>query len=362
VSGKKPSGRTLDAFKNAHDPNIKIAKLEAELKQALSESADAAAIKTLVGTALSALDQYEPPQWTVTPQKQSSSPGVPTLFFSDFHWGEIVRGSQIGGVNSFNLAIGRQRLQKTVETAIELCGILDPQMRYPGIVVPLGGDMVSGNIHEELQATNELNTMPTVLDLHDWLKVAINRLAEAFGRVFLPCVTGNHGRDTRKTWAKDRTHTSFDWLLYQFLARSFKDDPRVTFFIPDGSDALYRIFGTRYNLTHGDQFKAGDSIIGPIGPLMRGNQKKTARNQAINQEYDVLLAGHWHQYIHLSRLIVNGSLKGYDEYASQGNFGFEPPTQALWVTHPKFGITFRMPVYCSTPKAEPRAGWAEVPK
>lgn len=354
--------RDLKAFRDSHDPTVKIAKLEAELKAAMQESADAAAIKRLIGTAMAALDKYSPPTWSVTAPKGRSSPGVPTLFLSDLHWGEIVRGSQVGGVNQYSLATARQRLHKTVETAVELCGILDPQMRYPGIVVPLGGDMISGNIHEELQATNELNTMPTVLDLHDHLTVAIKRLADAFGKVFLPCVTGNHGRDTRKTWAKDRTHTSFDWLLYQFLARFFKDDERVTFFIPDGSDALYRVFGTRYNLTHGDQFRAGDSIIGPIGPLMRGNQKKIARNQAVNQEYDVLLAGHWHQYIHLSRLIVNGSMKGYDEYAAQGNFGFEPPTQALWVTHPKFGITFRMPVYCDTPKGESNPAWVEVPK
>lgn len=43
--------------------------------------------------------------------------------------------------------------------------------------------------------------------------------------------------------------------------------------------------------------------------------------------------------------IVNGSLKGYDEYAYAGNFGFEEPKQALWLTHPERGITFQMPVF-----------------
>jgi hypothetical protein len=354
--------RPIKEFRDAHDPATIIARLETELKKASQESADAVAIKRVIGTVSDALDAYNPPSWTLEQSKESSSPGVPTLFLSDLHWGERVRGSQIGNVNQYSILHAQQRLRRTVERTIELCGILDHKMRYPGIVVPLGGDMVSGNIHEELQATNEMNTMPTVLDLYEHLVGGIKLLADTFGHVFLPCVTGNHGRDTRKTWAKDRTHTSFDWLLYQFLARHFKDDARVTFYIPDGSDALYRVFGTRYNLTHGDQFKAGDSIIGPIGPLMRGNQKKTARNQAVNQEYDVLLAGHWHQYIHLSRLIVNGSMKGYDEYAAQGNFSFEPPTQALWMTHPKFGITFRMPVYCDTPKGNASASWVGIPK
>jgi hypothetical protein len=60
--------------------------------------------------------------------------------------------------------------------------------------------------------------------------------------------------------------------------------------------------------------------------------------------YDTLLLDHWHQLIQLQRLIVNGSLKGYDEYANHGNFGVEPPRQALWLTHPEHGITFPMPV------------------
>lgn len=356
------SGRPLNEFRAAHDPQTIIARLESELKRASQESADAAAIRAIVGTAAASLETYSPPAWTVNEPRTAASPGVPTLFLSDLHWGEVVRASQVNGVNQYSLIHARQRLRVTIDTAIDLCRIIDGKMRYPGIVVPLGGDMVSGNIHEELQATNELNTMPTVLDLYDHLAGAIKLLADTFGKVFLPCVTGNHGRDTRKTWAKDRAHTSFDWLLYQFLARHFKSDKRVSFYVPDGSDALYRVFGTRYNLTHGDQFRAGDSIIGPIGPLMRGNQKKTARNQAVNQDYDVLLAGHWHQYIHLARMIVNGSMKGYDEYAAQGNFAFEPPTQALWITHPRFGITFRMPVYCEAPERRKEAAWVSVPK
>ena len=353
--------KTLSEFRDAHDPKTIIARLEAELKKANEQSADAAAIKAAVGVLGDRLSTLSPPAWVIDAPAKDASPGVPTLFLSDLHWGEVVHPSQINGVNKYSLAIARERLNHTVQTAIHLLRILDRDMHYPGIVVPLGGDMVSGNIHDELQATNELNTMPTVLDLYDHLVGAIKLLADTFGHVFLPCVSGNHGRDTRKTWAKDRNHTSFDWLLYQFLAKHFMDDKRVTFFIPDGPDAYYKVYGLRYLLTHGDQFKAGDSIIGPIGPLTRGGQKKLARNQAVGQDFDVMIAGHWHQYIHLTRLIVNGSLKGYDEYAYAGNFGFERPTQALWMTHPTHGITYRMPVFCDEPKKGQKASWVSVP-
>lgn len=355
--------RTADEFKTKHDPSTIIARLEGELRRATAESADATAIKQVIGTLDDTLTKSVPPAWIAAPLAKASSPGVPTLFLSDLHWGEVVHKSQIGGVNSYNLSIAHARMEYTIETAIHLLRILDKDMDYPGIVVPLGGDMISGNIHDELTATNELNTMPTVLDLYDVLVGAIKRLADVFGAVRLPCVSGNHGRDTKKIWSKDRHHTSFDWLLYQFLAKHFKDDKRVSFFIPDGSDALYKIYDTRYNLTHGDQFRGGDSIIGAIGPLTRGNQKKQARNQAVNQEYDLMICGHWHSYIHLERLIVNGSMKGYDEYAYQGNFGFEPPRQGLWITHPRYGITYRMPVICEQPaKKKLATEWMSIAK
>jgi hypothetical protein len=337
-----------------------VKRLEAELKRANQQSADAAAIKAIIGGLCERTATLEAPRWLNSKLSKASSPGVPTLFLSDFHWGEVVHPGQINGVNRYNLAIARDRLQYTVETGIHLCKILDRDMDYPGIVVPLGGDMISGNIHEELAATNELNTMPTVLDLYGQLIVAIERLADAFGHVFLPCVTGNHGRDTRKTWAKDRHHTSFDWLLYQFLAKHFERDRRITFFIPDGSDAAYRIYDYRYLLTHGDQFSGGDGMIGALGPIIRGDHRKRSRNMQIDMEYDTLLLGHWHQLMMLTRLIVNGSLKGYDEYAYTGNFPFELPTQGLWVTHPRHGITYRMPVYATSQPKPKSKDWVSI--
>lgn len=343
--------RTAADFREAHDPSTIIARLTSELEKAKRESSEVAAVKSVLAELGASLGSVTPPAWTLKPQKDSKSPGIPTLFLSDFHWSERVDPAQIGGVNEYDLAIARRRLRYCVETAISLCRILDPNMRYPGIVAVLGGDMISGNIHEELSATNELNSMPAVLDLFGELCAVIALLADVFGSVRLPCVSGNHGRDTRKTWAKDRHHTSFDWLLYQFLARHFKDDKRVSFEIPDGPDASYSIYGTRYLLTHGDRLgHGGDGLIGFLGPVVRGDHKRRSRNSQIAQPYDVLLAGHWHQYAHLSKLVVNGSLKGYDEYAYTEAFSFEQPQQALWVTHPRHGVTYRMPVFCEPPK------------
>ncbi|KWA84094.1 hypothetical protein WL29_22270 [Burkholderia ubonensis] len=289
------------------------------------------------------------PEWLSLPVAShahaASIPGVPILFGSDWHWGEVVKPSEIGGVNEYNLAIARERLTRLIDTTIDLLTnhMVNPQ--YPGIVFALGGDMVSGNIHEELSETNDAPIMPVVLDLVDHLYIAIKRLKQVFGRVFLPCVAGNHGRNTKKVRAKEFNFQSFDWLIYQQLDRLFADDPDVVFFIPDGTDARVEIAGHRYLFTHGNQFRSfGDSMIGALGPVVRGDHKKRGRNGQIGQEYDTLVIGHFHQLTQMKRVIINGSLIGYNEYAYSNNFGYEPPQQALWLSHPHHGITFSMPV------------------
>lgn len=303
------------------------------------------------------------PNWVAsTPKSTRGLTGVPTLFASDWHYGEVVRAAEIGGVNEYNLAIARDRAKLLITGAINLLRNHLSNSKYPGIVFVLGGDMLSGDIHEELQQTNEVETMPALLDLVGVLSWCITTLADEFGHVFIPCVTGNHGRTSRKPRAKRRNHTNFDWLLYNILAGRFADDKRVQFLIPEGPDAYYKIYNTRYLLTHGDQFRGGDGMIGAIGPIARGDKKKRSRNGQTDRSFDVMILGHWHQYIHMNRFIVNGTLKGYDEYADASNFDIEPAQQALWVTHPEHGITFRMPVYVQRSAIAPKTEWVSIPK
>lgn len=303
------------------------------------------------------------PKWTLPPIKAASGlTGVPTLFASDWHFSEVVRAAEIGGVNEYNIAIAKERVKTMIAITIELLRKHLANGKYPGIVFVLGGDMLSGDIHEELQQTNEVETMPALLELVGVLSWCITTLADEFGHVFIPCVTGNHGRTTRKPRAKRRNHTNFDWLLYNILAGRFAADKRVQFLIPEGPDAYYKIYNTRYLLTHGDQFRGGDGMIGALGPIARGDKKKRSRNGQTDRNFDVMILGHWHQYIHMNRFIVNGTLKGYDEYADASNFDVEPAQQALWITHPDHGITFRAPVLVQRSLSVAKTEWVSLPK
>lgn len=346
------------------DPNdLELRALRAQVAAARQDQLDAEYVRRkILGLSRSVID---PPDWLLKQPSAGGELGVPTLFASDWHWAEVVDPRQINGVNEYSLPIAHRRARRMVEKTIHLLRNCFTGARYPGIVFALGGDMVSGDIHEELQATNEIEIMPTVVDLIGVLAWCIRTLADEFGHVFVPCVTGNHGRNTKKIRAKGRAFTSFDWLAYVMLAKLLEGDERVAFLIPDGPDASWRVYGTRYLLTHGDQFRGGDGMIGALGPIIRGDHRKRGRNGQIGADYDVLLLGHWHQLIQLQRLIVNGSLKGYDEYAFSNNFPYERARQALWITHPAHGITFSMPVNVDDDNVRPgvaAAEWVSWPK
>jgi predicted phosphodiesterase len=217
----------------------------------------------------------------------------------------------------------------------------------------LGGDVFSGNLHD-LAQTNA-DTLPgSVLHWSEHLCSAITVLAEHFGKVHVAAVVGNHGRLTLKPRTKLRARDNVDWLVAHMVARHFEVVDGVTVSVTDDPDAFVQVYDTTHLLTHGDQVSGGGGIGGIWPPIMRMIARK--RSRYAQQPFDVVCMGHWHQLIMAPTqgLIVNGSLKGYDEFAALCNFAPEPPQQALWMVTPEHKVTWSAPVFVGDRKRE---GW-----
>lgn len=288
------------------------------------------------------------PDWLTPKKSVTKTNGIPCLFISDIHFDEYVAASQISFVNEYDREIATKRIQHTFNTTIDILFKRTVNPNYEGLVLALGGDMLSGNIHEELAETNEDSIMRSLLVLSDLLIDGIEKLLKHFDKIFVPCVVGNHGRLYKKPRAKNKVYDNFEWLVYQFIARHFRNDKRVEFLIPDSPDAHFRIYNQGFLLTHGDQFRGGNAIAGIFSPLMLGFHRKQKKQASLNKSFDVMMVGHFHQYVHTNNLIINGSIKGYDEYANLMNFSFEPPQQALFINHPTHGMVLRTPILCSS--------------
>ncbi len=286
------------------------------------------------------------PRWSKKGSLSSSSPGTPLLFLSDIHAGEVVVAEEMDGYNEFNWSIMVRRLDTVFSTAAELLTVHLAKPDYDGIVVALGGDMVTGDIHEELTQTNDKPLLECTFDLSCLLAGHLAKLADVFGKVHVIGVPGNHGRMTKKPQSKGYVRTNADYHTYKQIQRMLEKDPRFTFLFPLSPDLRFDLAGRRFLLTHGDQFRGGDGIIGPLGPIMRGAYKKAANanRRGGDWPFDTMMCGHFHTTLMLPNLIVNGSLKGFDEYANRGNFAREHPSQMLLTVHPKHGITWYIPI------------------
>lgn len=292
----------------------------------------------------------EPPAWVSGKSGVIGKRGCPITIWSDWHYGEVVDPDQTGGVNGFNKTIAKKRAFRLFDTTVDLAfnHMGRAKTEYPGIVVCLGGDMIGGDIHEELAFTNDRTSHQAVNDLTDVIAAGLEKMASAFGKVFVPVVVGNHGRTTKRLPMKNRVYTNYDWAIGCNLERYFRGDKRITIHVPNEADCRFNSFGTRYLLTHGDSLgvKGGDGIIGAIGPIMRGTIKLRNSEMQIGRDFDTVVMGHWHQTLWLPGCIVNNSLKGYDEFARLGlRAPASRPAQSLWFNHPEHGITARWEVF-----------------
>lgn len=332
--------RTADAAaRHAQTPAGKIEQadfkkqnedLRRQLNEALSHQVMDARFQRFVADVVA--KPVEVPAWTLPTSSGSKKNVIPTAFLSDPHFDEVIDPAQVNHVNAYNRVIAGERLKSFFEHSVKLGLHYFSGLSYPGICLPLGGDMFSGNIHEELKQTNESTLCDAILYWISPVVAGIKLMAEAYGKVYIPCVVGNHTRMTHRPIAKGRVRDNVDWLYYCLLKRELMDDKRVTFDISEAADVQYKLFMTSFCLTHGDQFKGGSGISGLLSPLMIGDARKRKRSQAINMPYDYLLMGHWHQLTQAKSVIINGSLKGYDEYAFMQNFDYEPPQQAFFLT------------------------------
>lgn len=344
------ASEVLDERRRRENAERKLKVTEAQLHEVERELTELADLSDLLSSANSR--QAAVPEWLMPGRKAEEHVATVNLVLSDLHLDEVVKKEAVRGVNAYNRRIAEQRLQRTFEKAICLPRDYMAGVKYEGIVVHLAGDTFSGDIHEELARTNEATPLESVLYWIDPFVAGIRLLHEYYGKVHIVSVPGNHDRTYRKPVAKGRVETSLHHLFTKLVQREFKGIDTITWDVPLSPDAMTIQYGTRIMTTHGDQFKGGGGIGGILIPILRGDAKKRQRQQAVGEPYDLLVLGHFHQYIAGPGVLINGSLKGYDEYAFQNNFAYEAPQQALFLVTPEHGPSFHLPIQSANKKLE----------
>jgi hypothetical protein len=294
----------------------------------------------------------DPPSWNPEQSGPADKLGEAIILpLSDLHMGEVIDLAQMGGLNSFNETIARARVERLFARAVKLATVHWSGPPPSAWYVPLMGDLVSGEIHEELAKTNDLLSIPAVRAMSEALVSGLELLARSFPGtpIHVVSVPGNHGRTTRKLEAKGFALDSYDTLVAWCVESWFaaKGQAMITFSAPASGDAVVNIHGWNVLFTHGDRIgsRGGTGFVGPAATISRGFQKLVMDYAAQGTMIDVIVVGHFHTSLELSQGFANGSLPGPSEFSKMLRMRPEPASQWFLAIHPKHGVSRRYKIY-----------------
>ena len=273
------------------------------------------------------------------------------LVVSDAHVGEVVDSIQTGGISHYNFDTFRYRLQYLAERTIRLLKDKLNGYIFEELQVFMLGDIISGNIHEELVATNEYTALECVYGAATVFAQFFMDLAREFPKIVVPCLYGNHGRMVQKPSAKNR-FVNWDYVFYNQLDALLKNQKNIQFIIPKSFYLMHKIFDFNLLLMHGDYGINGGFAGIPFYGIQRASFRLSELLSKQEDLLDMIVMGHFHTLtvldrVHGGNIIMNGSIIGGTEYSVGKMFTANQPKQILFGLHPQKGKTFQYDVNLS---------------
>ena len=313
--------------------NRRLAKLADKYKNVKDEAILAvyqAAYDAFSGVDLSPI-KYQGPN-----KSSKGTPETAVVVFADWQLGKVT--------STYNSDVLAKRIDLYAEKMLEIVNIQREHHNVDNLHVWLLGDIVEG---EEI-----FPGQSHLLDAGLYRQVGMygpeilykffTLALQNFKHVHVTGVIGNHGAVGGRARRQHDPETNMDRLLYKIVSWIFKDEPRITFNIPDGRGersfyAVDRIGNYSSLLIHGDQM--------PSPTAFHGYYKKVMgwKDGAIPEQFDDVFMGHYHQQVKVTigsgLLRISGSPESSNTYAQEFFSSMSRPCQHLMFVHPENGVT-----------------------
>lgn len=311
-------------------------QLERELKKLLEDRGKHAEMFADLKRAIPALEPY--PRAAITPSKDSKTKVAAVVKASDWQIGEVIRAEETEGFGKFNFALAEKRV---FHLAQKLLDWTDMHRRagfeIPELHVFSEADLVSGNIHYELEVTNEFPAPIAAQKAGYLMAEFVGRLAPHFKKVMLWEINAdNHGRFTRKNQAKQGALNNWSRVAHAFANNRLEDHANVFPVMGEGTKLLADVMGKKFLLSHGHHIMGVAGI--PFYGMARDKAREATKRMNTNKKFDYISMGHWHvPAIIDGNILINGNLPGTTEFDHmQGRSG--PPSQVSFMVHPVHGL------------------------
>lgn len=263
--------------------------------------------------------------------RRKGSVVIPVLVLSDLHLGEVIKKNETEGFGRFNYRIAERRLYGIVTNFLQWVEINRSFYRIQECALFCLGDYVSGDIHDELKATNEFPLPVQTAKAGLLLGEVFRIIAAHFDKVTAYEVgADNHGRLQRKPQSKQKTSNNMSYLVHTIANEKVSDCQNLTPVTAEGMKLLARVNDKKFLLEHGDKIKGWAGF--PYYGMGRMKGKEAQRRMNTNKGFDYWVMGHFHVPAKIDgNIYINGSLSGTSEFDHSEGRHAKPSQVAFFV-------------------------------
>ncbi len=289
-----------------------------------------AKVAFLLALSKSATKKRKPFKITASARK-SLPAGCYVMMASDWHMGERVRPENVGWRNEYNPDIAQERAEQFFKSNLTMLDVNRKGWEIKDVMLWLGGDLMTGYIHEEYLEENFLSPVEESLLVFDTMVRGIDTLLAKSDAetIYVPTSNGNHGRTGIRMKIASYAKNSYEWMLYKLLETHYIDESRIKFQIAQGYNNIVDIYGYKIRFHHGDAVKYGGGVGGISIPLNRRIGRQATANR--DEHIDMDGIAHFHSLQAPKLFVGNGSLIGWNDFAERIGCEFESPQQCSFV-------------------------------
>lgn len=273
--------------------------------------------------------------------KRGKRPAAAVALLSDVHAEErITRTDAIP--NDYDLTIAQHRVGRFFAGTTWLTQHAARDFAIDTLVLWLGGDLITGDIHDELLEVAEVPPGEAMLRVRDWIVSGVRGMLEAMPetQIVIPCSYGNHGRTTHRIRHATGYGHSWEWALYAMIGHAFADEPRVRVHATRDEMQYLTVHDFTLAFHHGYNLRYNGGIGGLTIPAIKAMHRWQQW-----RDVDYYHFGHFHTSLDLGQLAFNGSVIGPSPYGFAIGTAPEEPRQSFYVLDDKRGKTHLCPVW-----------------
>lgn len=290
------------------------------------------------------------------------------FLLSDWHAGEVIKKEEMNGINEFNLKILRNRVDRVFNDFIfhnKEFGITDTHLF-------MLGDLLAGEIHEELERTNERNVVEVLFIIQELIIEKILLLCEHFNSITIVFIPGNHGRVKKgKPYFKEKNSLNWETILSKQIQNIFdiiqrdNEVKKVKIKVSDSAFSIDKVNGRSFLNTHGDILTKGTggfagipyySLISTSAKLHGALSQIDIIKDALNKQgiyenqFQDICCGHLHTdaVVNLyngGKIYMNASLVGTSEFSLFNVKAVSKIIQTMIVVNSYSNVHAVLPIY-----------------